>query len=76
MSGIRYRGRSHLAMYAPKSRPFVEQTPEGAQRPAAVGPWQDGVAGPEAAPARSGSEAPDRLWGGVGEEIDPGDSGT
>ena len=41
----------------------MEQTTTGAQRPAAIVPWEVGVAGPEAASARSGSEAPDRLWG-------------
>ena len=41
----------------------MEQTAMGAKRPAAIAPWEVGVAGPEAAPARSGSEAPDRLWG-------------
>ena len=46
-----------------KPGPRMEQTPEGAQRPAAVGSYEVGVAGPEAAPVPSGSEAPDRLWG-------------
>ena len=44
-------------------RPRMEQTPSGAQRPAALVPYQAGVAGPEAAPVPSGSAAPDRLWG-------------
>ena len=46
-----------------KGRPFHGTSTTGAQRPAAIVPWTVGVAGPEAAPARSGSEAPDRLWG-------------
>ena len=33
------------------------------KRPGAVGPCEVGVAGPEANPAHSGSEAPGRLWG-------------
>ena len=53
----------------------MEQTPAGAQRPAAHVPWKVGVTGPEAArrtrrgPACSGSEGawlakqPGRLWG-------------
>lgn len=41
----------------------MEQTPTGAQRPAAVVAYGVGVAGPEAEPEPSGSEGPDRLWG-------------
>ena len=47
----------------------MEQTPKGAARsdergrPEVVVPCQVGVAGPEADPAHSVSEAPDRLWG-------------
>ena len=50
-------------MFRDGERPCMEQTTTGAQRPAAIVPCEVGVAGPEAAPARSGSEAPDRLWG-------------
>ena len=47
----------------------MEQTPKGAARsaervrPEVDVPWKVGVAGPEANPARSDSEAPGRLWG-------------
>ncbi len=45
----------------PAGQPFVEQPPEGAQRPAAIGPCKVGVVGSEAEPACSGSETPDRI---------------
>lgn len=43
--------------------PPVDRTATGAERPAAVGPREAGVAGPEAPPPRSDSEVADRLRG-------------
>ena len=56
----------------------MEQTPKGAARsdergrPEVVVPCQVGVAGPEADPAHSVSEAPDRLWGADMEQTPKG----
>ena len=61
-------GPCQYARYSLRTTPRAEQAPEGAQRPAGLVPSGVGLAGPEAAPGRSGSEAPGLAARSVGGE--------